>query len=277
MALKANDAFASLSSLEKFLLQSGVVTSQKLQLLKQEAQDKQMPLATILQSYGLMDTVQSKWEEVFRTSKWAKYPSEEMIRFVARNYQDTPARNDIHFLDIGCGIGATSWYLAKEGYQVSAMDCSPSAIEVAKNWFDIERLNADFSVGLMQDLPYADKQFDCVIDNGSSTSTPLPVIKTILNGVRRVLKPGGRYYGMFLGDETTIAGEQDKNADDPKFYQEITSGPIQRAATVRLLNREEIEDLFSDTDDLQIDYALRTVNNGKEKVQYWLVSAVFIK
>jgi hypothetical protein len=82
---------------------------------------------------------------------------------------------------------------------------------------------------------------------------------------------------MFLGDESTIAGEQDKNADDPKFYQEITSGPIQRAATVRLLNRSEIDGLFSDAEELQVDYALRTVNNGKEKVQYWLVSAVFSK
>lgn len=217
--------------------------------------------------------ISTRWEEVFRSTPWARYPSEEMIRFVVRTFSQTPDRSKIRFLDLGCGIGTSCWYLAKEGYTAEGIDCAPSAIDFANQWFSHEKLTGTFQVGLMQKLPYDNHSFDCVIDNGSSTSTPLPVIQEILNAVKRVLKPGGHYYGMFLGDETTISGIQNPNSDDPLFYEAIDGGPIQRAATVRLLNHQEIQQLFASFNNVTIDYVVRTLNNQKERVQYWIVSA----
>ena len=45
------------------------------------------------------------WEEIFSTREWGQYPSENIIRFVARNYYKKE-RDNIKILDFGCGGGA---------------------------------------------------------------------------------------------------------------------------------------------------------------------------
>ncbi|MEB3286624.1 MAG: class I SAM-dependent methyltransferase [Vampirovibrionales bacterium] len=217
--------------------------------------------------------LKSKWDEVFRKTKWARYPSEEMIRFVVRNFAHLEDRSQVRFLDLGCGIGTACWYLSREGYTAEGIDGSDTAIETAKQWMASEGLPSQFQVSMMQNLPFPEQRFDCVIDNGSSTSTPLPVIRQILEEVQRVMKPQALYYGMFLGSETTISGVTNPKSDDPAFYEEVTDGPLKRAATVRLLREEELRQLFSGFNDVTIDYSLRTLGNREERVQYWHVVA----
>lgn len=219
---------------------------------------------------GVVD-LQSKWEEVFRSTPWAKYPSEEMIRFIARTFSKNPDRQSLRFLDLGCGIGTCSWYISREGYTVQGIDCSETAVDFAQKWFANENLKGSFQVGMMETLPFGDAQFDCVVDNVSSGSAPLPTIQTILSEVCRVLKPGGYYWGMFLGSECTIEGKQNPNSDDPDFYETITAGPIRNAATVRLITEQEALVLGQGFASVTVDYCVRTVANRSEKVQHWVV------
>ena len=44
------------------------------------------------------------WETIHATEEWGKYPSEPVIRFVARNYYNKD-RRCIKMLDFGCGGG----------------------------------------------------------------------------------------------------------------------------------------------------------------------------
>ena len=44
------------------------------------------------------------WETIHATEEWGKYPSEPVIRFVARNYYNKD-RRCITMLDFGCGGG----------------------------------------------------------------------------------------------------------------------------------------------------------------------------
>ena len=76
-------------------------------------------------------TFDKAWEKVHREREWGKYPSEDIIRFVARNYY-RENRTEIKILDIGCGQGANTWYLAKEGFQTYGFYGSESAINKAK-------------------------------------------------------------------------------------------------------------------------------------------------
>jgi hypothetical protein len=46
------------------------------------------------------------WDNIFSKKKWGKYPPEELVRFVGRNYFSVPDRSSISFLEIGCGGGA---------------------------------------------------------------------------------------------------------------------------------------------------------------------------
>ena len=55
----------------------------------------------------------SNWEEVFKNKEWGRYPAEELVRFIARNYFKYKNRDIIKVLDLGCGIGSNLWFLAK--------------------------------------------------------------------------------------------------------------------------------------------------------------------
>lgn len=76
-------------------------------------------------------TFDNIWEEVHNGREWGKYPSEDIIRFIARNYYKKDRKN-IKILDIGCGQGANTWYLANEKFNVYGFDGSESAIIKAK-------------------------------------------------------------------------------------------------------------------------------------------------
>ncbi len=52
------------------------------------------------------------WEKIHSQKVWG-YPSEHVIRFVARNYYKRN-RSEVKILDFGCGTGANTWSLARE-------------------------------------------------------------------------------------------------------------------------------------------------------------------
>src|SRR3989338_11176865 len=87
------------------------------------------------------------WEKVFSSKEWGKYPPEVLVRFVARNYYAAPDRSKIKILDLGCGTGAATWYMAREGFSVVGIDGSKTAIKIARRRFKAEKLKADFKNG----------------------------------------------------------------------------------------------------------------------------------
>lgn len=42
------------------------------------------------------------WDEIHQKGKWGSYPTEHVIRFVARNFYNTD-RKTVKMLDFGCG------------------------------------------------------------------------------------------------------------------------------------------------------------------------------
>ena len=59
------------------------------------------------------------WEKVFRENEWGKYPSESLIRFVARNFYKADDRFAVKILEVGCGTGANLWYMLREGFSAA--------------------------------------------------------------------------------------------------------------------------------------------------------------
>jgi len=45
------------------------------------------------------------WERVFQKQEWGKYPCEELIRFIAKNFYNVADRSKIKILEIGFGSG----------------------------------------------------------------------------------------------------------------------------------------------------------------------------
>jgi ubiquinone/menaquinone biosynthesis C-methylase UbiE len=66
-------------------------------------------------------------------------------------------------LDLACGSGNTALGAARRGAAVTGLDLVESLIDRARARASTEGLEIDFESGNMQELPYADEQFDFVL------------------------------------------------------------------------------------------------------------------
>ena len=78
-----------------------------------------------------------------------------------------------HVLDVGCGVGASILWLQKQGIQVTGIDISPGAVEIAR-----ERGAKDARVMSLWDLPQIGEKFDTVIFVGNNTGLAGSLEKT---------------------------------------------------------------------------------------------------
>jgi 2-polyprenyl-3-methyl-5-hydroxy-6-metoxy-1,4-benzoquinol methylase len=78
------------------------------------------------------------WEQIFASRPWGKYPPEHAVRFVDRNFYRIPDRANTRLLEIGCGPGANIWFMAREGFGVSGIDGSRTAIKLAGERLAVE-------------------------------------------------------------------------------------------------------------------------------------------
>lgn len=73
------------------------------------------------------------WGEIFSSREWGKYPSEDLIRFIARNFYKVKERNKIKILEVGADTGSNVWYLLNEGFSVYAVEGSNSGVNIIKS------------------------------------------------------------------------------------------------------------------------------------------------
>jgi SAM-dependent methyltransferase len=102
-----------------------------------------------------------------------------------------------HILDLGCGDGALTEYLAALGACVVGVDASPEQIAAARG----RGVDARLMDGASLDLP---PLFDAVFSNAALHW--MRRADAVIEGVWRVLKPGGRFIGEMggHGDVATI-------------------------------------------------------------------------
>lgn len=134
-----------------------------------------------------MKSFDSIWEKIHSSQQWGKYPSEFVIRFMARNYYDK-TKKELKVLDFGCGAGNHTWYLAKEGFSVYAFDGSESAVKKVQIRLEEEGMHAHLRVADALELGYPDNFFDCVIDNVTIYANILQNIQRMYSEIFRILK-----------------------------------------------------------------------------------------
>jgi ubiquinone/menaquinone biosynthesis C-methylase UbiE len=96
-------------------------------------------------------------------------------------------------LDICCGAGTNSIYLAKNGFSVYALDISPTAIQYAKKEAKKESLLIHFVLANFVFLNFINDIFDFVFDMGCFHHVNIIDRITFIEGIYRVLKKNGFY------------------------------------------------------------------------------------
>lgn len=117
-------------------------------------------------------------------------------------------------LDLGCGPGQVSRFLADRDLRMIAMDLAPEMLRVAR-----QRVGIACQVcGDMRSLPFGAESFSGVVAFYSVHHLPRTELRTALAEIHRILKPGGTlvvathlgesevYSSVFLGHEIETVG-----------------------------------------------------------------------
>jgi ubiquinone/menaquinone biosynthesis C-methylase UbiE len=129
-----------------------------------------------------------QWDESHRTPGLLRQINEAIPEIVGR------FRNNgvIRVLDLGCGSGRHTVYLAEQGFDVYGLDISEEAIRNTKQQLGEKGLSADLVVGsIYAPLPYPDDFFDAVICIRVINHAEIGDIRRAISEIKRVLRVKG--------------------------------------------------------------------------------------
>ena len=96
-------------------------------------------------------------------------------------------------LDLCCGAGTNTLYLAKSGFDMTGMDISKTALKIAKKKTQNDKISINFLAGSFVDLSFREGSFDLVFDMGCFHHVKVEERPKMIEGVYRILCIGGVY------------------------------------------------------------------------------------
>jgi SAM-dependent methyltransferase len=107
-------------------------------------------------------------------------------------------------LDVGCGPGTVTAYLAERGVDASGVDLSPRMIEHARRLYP----HCSFSVGSSTDLDLAEASFGGLLGWWSLFNLPRDLLARVLASFARALMPTGQLIiAMHVGESDVLRTE----------------------------------------------------------------------
>jgi len=183
-----------------------------------------------------------------------KYPNDQVVRFVFRRFP-ADQRRGLRVLDLGCGGGVHTVFLAREGCRVTGVDLAPIGIENTRKKLEAEKLDATLLAKSADAIDFPEGSFRVVICVGVLESAGIAVAREAVRRATNALEKGG--VGFFL-----FASERDARIHGPNEYG------------LHGYTRKEVEDVFSvpGLANVDIDRINVTFNGGKSELDDWNVT-----
>jgi len=186
-------------------------------------------------------------------------PQASFERFVMRPFLEqslavmTEPLGGLFALEIGCGSGPISCFLAGRGLGVRGIDVSPTALEMARHNAAERGINVQFDLADICNMPEQPDRYDLIIDGHCLHYFVLDEHRrNALTAIHRLLKPGGLFLietmishaGLIVGANYRIdrRGVLSIKVDNPAGHEGVfTSGSEWFAPYRRLLTAEQVE------------------------------------
>ena len=144
---------------------------------------------------NLEKEIEDQWENNYQTADvsslpWEAFkPPSRLVKLI-----DSGKIKIGKSIDLGCGLGTNSIYLAHKGFDVVALDVSKTALKYASQRAEEAGVKIDFIQGFAHKLNFPEKTFSLVFDRGCFHHVPPEFRKEYIEGVHRVLIGNGSYY-----------------------------------------------------------------------------------
>ena len=96
-------------------------------------------------------------------------------------------------MDLCCGAGTNTVYLAQSGLDVAGTDISKTALKIAAKKATEAKVNINLLNASFIDLPFNNEEFNFVFDMGCFHHVEVEGRTKFIAGIHRVLKEGGAY------------------------------------------------------------------------------------
>ena len=137
-----------------------------------------------------MNANQEHWVELHKERRHQpRYPHQSAVAFALRTF---PKGGKI--LDLGCGAGRHTKFLAENGFEAYGCDYSTSGIKASEQILAEANLKAEFQVASVSALPYKDDFFDGLICFGVLYYNDKQSIEKAADEMFRVLKQGAKAF-----------------------------------------------------------------------------------
>lgn len=158
------------------------------------------------------------------TDMYVRFEDEHILRQVKeRQKLDERQMSGSVALDLGCGTGRVARLLAPHfgnviGYDISEYMTAEASNRVHKAKEDFRNVSFE-QCDLSDGIPFADQSVDMVVA-GLGTASDLPDGQALVDEVKRVLRPGGRFVLSFYNRDALVYSK-DFVSIDPSLKAEI--------------------------------------------------------
>lgn len=173
--------------------------------------------------------VASKWDKAYLKGSDKKYPNLDLVRLEKWYFQSKPG----HLLEYAFGCGVNLLHMLHEGYNIDALDASPTAKtlvegKLSKAGFNSDHCRLQLVTPETKELPFPNSTFDYV--------TCISVLSLLgskerathlLKEFYRVMKPGGKIILDINGHTSDFAAKGTLIEPDVyEFMGETNSDPV---------------------------------------------------
>ncbi len=218
----------------------------------------------------------SAWDREYKNPKLVTKndgPQADILRFLKFLKKEQKYKvEDKVVLDLGCGTGRNSNYLAENSNEVIGIEISKTALSIAKERAQDLGLKVDYrlgDIGEHYDIP--EVTIDVVLDVTSSNSLDEEGREIYLNEVNRVMKKGGYFFVRALAKDGNKNVKNLLKQSPGKEYNTYVMPEI--GLTERVFGKEDFIKMYGKYFkilNLEKKTGYTTFNDRIYKRDYWL-------
>jgi SAM-dependent methyltransferase len=208
--------------------------------------------------YAHSENERSLWDK-WNAGGGPQYPRDEVVRFFFRRFKDENNRKKTRALDLGCGGGVHTVFLAQSGFETMACDISPEGVKKTEQRLAREKdksLRADAFVASIEEIDLPSASLDAILSVGVFECTLPGVVEIAMPKIADLLRPGGAGFFIFASDKDYRVG----SAQNPYVRRGFTESDVRSIFTASFA-------------ELDINRIIRTEQNQSIELNEWMVTA----